>query len=218
MYPKKVYAYMKQLKIPVALIDTYDEVEFFHNICIDDEEGGYLATKYLIGHGHEKIGILGGDIRVLGVMQRRFEGYKRALKEAGISYREEWTFEVDITCEGGYGSIRDVLSARGDMTAIFAVADIIAIGLLKGLREHRISVPKDLSIIGFDDLEACEHIYPPLTTVKQDIFKKGKKAVEKVIEEINQGYMNHKVKTILPIEIIERESVQNIKNKKIKKQ
>lgn len=215
MYPQKVYEYMKQLHIPVALIDTYDNVEFFHNIAIDDELGGYMATRYLIEMGHRSIGILCGDISVPGVMQKRYEGYRRALREAAIEEQEGWRLETDISFEGGYNQTINVIPLLGQVTAMFTSADIIAFGLIKGLRQHYISVPHELSIIGFDDLEGCEHVYPTLTTVRQNIFAKGSKAAELVIQEIEEGYKPQKATTLLPLEIIERESVKDQSNEKI---
>jgi len=211
IYKEDFYGQLKKIKIPVLLLDSYVNDDYFYNLGIDDEYGGYLATKYLIDQGHRHIGLITGHIRKDGVAEKRFLGYKKALKEANIFYNDDYVFEDSVSYECGISAGERIAKDKGNLTAIFATADLIAAGLMASLHAAGINVPEDISVMGFDNLSISKMVYPPLTTVNQKIYNKGNEAAQ-VILNILEGHDQPKDKNkILNIEIIERNSVKRLK-------
>lgn len=209
MYPDNFYRQFKKIEVPVALIDSYCTDKYFHNIRIDDEYGGYLVTKYSIEKGHTKIGFLSGQIHENGVIKKRLEGYKRALNEAGIEFDAKRVYEGTVDYETGRVVAKRIASEHDDITCLVTTADILAIGAIKGFHEEGVSVPDDISIVGFDDLEISKYIAPGLTTVRQDISRKGTIATELLFESMADSEMESK-DIVLPFELVERGSVKNL--------
>jgi DNA-binding LacI/PurR family transcriptional regulator len=184
VYPEQLYEECKQSKIPIVLIDSYIHDQHFNNVGIDDELGGYMATRYLIEQGHRHIGLVTGTIRKDGVVEKRFLGYKRALQEAGLYYNPEFVFEESVTYQHGLNSGKLIATEHPELTAIFATADMVAFGVIRGVKEAGKEVPEHLSVIGFDDISMSHMFIPPLTTVRQQISLKGETAARILIEQI----------------------------------
>lgn len=212
IYPEQFYSEFKQVKIPIVLIDSYINDGYFSKVGIDDEHGGYLATKYLIDCGHRNIALVTGMIKKDGVVEKRFLGYKRALNEANLFYNPEYVFEKSVSYTYGIEAGKDISDHFPQITAVFATADMVALGLIRGIKETGKEVPDDISVIGFDDISLSRIFLPQLTTVRQDIALKGRTAAEQLIEIIDFKSPDHveKKKTILPLEIIERQTVKKI--------
>lgn len=196
--------FFSNLSIPVVVADQEKTSSNFIYIGTEDEKGAFLAVEYLISKGHKNIGLLGGKMWAGHVHRSRFEGYRSALQKYNIVFKEEYIFQSNITYEGGIEAAQDVAKKVGEMTAIFCTADIIALGLIKGLHKKSIFIPKDLSIIGFDNIKNSKYFIPELTTISQNIFKKGTTAMDLIVDALN-GKTNSEIK--IPVELIERESV-----------
>ena len=209
MYPDEFYQQMKKTQIPIVLIDSYCEDHYYHSVRIDDAYGSYLATNYLLRHGHRDIALFVGQLKENGVMKKRLVGYKQALDEFGIGFREEYVFEGQTDYESGIVLAERMVKAKLPTTGIVAAADILAIGAIKGLNRMGLNVPKDYSIIGFDDLEIANYITPGLTGIKQQISLKGKRAVELLLNHIADPTLS-KQEEILPLSLVERDSVRTI--------
>ena len=209
MYPDEFYQQMKKTQIPIVLIDSYCEDHYYHSVRIDDAYGSYLATRHLLRHGHRDIALFVGQLKENGVMKKRLVGYKQALDEFGIGFREEYVFEGQTDYESGIVLARRMVEQKLPVTGIVAAADILAIGAIKGLYEMGLNVPKDYSIIGFDDLEIANYITPGLTSIKQHISLKGKRAVELLLNHIADPTLS-KQEEILPLSLVERESVRTL--------
>ena len=208
MYPDEFYYTLKEANISIVLVDSYCQDGYFHSVQIDDEHGGYIATKYLIEKGHRKIALLTGHIQKDGVSRRRCLGYRRALEEAGIAFNDHDVYQGPVEHEFGM-EMADTIIHKNSYTAVFATADIVAIGLSKALKAKGLRIPEDISLMGFDDLSITELIDTPLTTVKQGIYQKGEAAVNMLIECIEKKETNRQEIT-LPIHILERASVKDI--------
>ena len=209
MYPDKFYQQMKKTQIPIVLIDSYTNDHYYHNVRIDDAYGSYLATKHMLENGHREIAFFAGQLKENGVMKKRMVGYRQALEEFGIAFKEELVFEDQIDYESGIALARKLLSSGVKATGIIAAADILAIGAMKGLYDAGCRVPDDYSIIGFDDLEISKYLTPGLTTVKQQISLKGQRAVELLLNHIDDPNLP-KQEAILPLELVERGSVRKL--------
>lgn len=210
IYNENFYDELKKANIPIVLIDSYVNDNYFNTVGIDDELGGYLAVKYLIDYGHKNIALVTGTIRKDGVTEKRFLGYKRALKEAQIFYNSDYIFENAANYNYGYEAGKLIAKKNSDITAVFATADMIALGLIKGLKEFGKAVPDDISVIGFDDIYMAKIYDPPLTTVRQEIFKKGLEAAELVIDTIENNIKTDKKEILLPLSVVERGTVKRL--------
>ncbi len=207
-YPDRNITELHQLSVPVVLVDTYIKDPLFHTIGIDDRQGGLLATRYLIAHGHREIAFVSGSVSEQGVTQKRFLGYMDALNEAGLAMDEKRLYLGTVSFDFAQ-SVAEEMRKRGSReTAAFTTADILGMGLIKGLRKLGKSVPKDMSIVGFDDLDLACMTDPSLTTVHQDIAAKGTNAVQIILDAM--AGRTEKQERILPIRLEERESVAQI--------
>lgn len=208
MYPDEFYSELKKSDIPIVLVDSYCNDHYYHSVQINDRYGAYIGTKYLIEKGHKNIGILTGKIKSKGVVEQRFLGYMDALKEFDLPILLENVYEGIVNFDFGISMAKRVASNK-KMTAVFASADILALGLIKGLNGEGVNVPEDISIMGFDNIYISEIFNPGLTTVRQNIYKKGEKAVEILMDNLLNDNKS-KQEVVLPIDIIERETVKQI--------
>ena len=205
-FPSQHINELKDLEIPVVLVDSYIKDYAFHDIGINDRYGGYIATKHLIEKGHREIALVSGTIQKDGVSEKRFLGYRDALDEADIAYDKKMLYEGNVGYQYGLEAAA-LLVKRGNLqTAAFVTADIMALGFIKGLKINKLSVPGDISVIGFDDIYLAQLCDPALTTVKQDIHEKGRAAVQIIIDDAESS-KHSKRDIIIPIEICERDSV-----------
>jgi len=197
---------LSELSIPIVLIDSYVSHSNMCNVGLEDYKGGYTATRYLIDHGHKNIAFASPTIRERGVVNERFLGYKNALSEASIPFREELVFEqeLDVATTIALGC---KLAKREDITAVFATADILAAGIMAGIQQSGKNVPKDISVIGFDDINLCQLTSPKLTTIHQDASLKGTLAVNFLMDQLENNPIDNR-EIILPINLVERNSVR----------
>ncbi len=209
VYPDDFFEQFKKIGIPTVLIDSYCKDEHFHNIRIDDELGAYMATKYMLEKHHTKIGFLSGEMKEDGVIKKRHEGYKKALAEYGIPYDKDCIFEVEVDFNSGIEAAEKIVEEKVDITGIVTTADVLAIGAIKGFHQMGKRVPQDYSVIGFDDLEISKYITPGLTTIKQDIYGKGKCAVD-ILEKALEDKNYPKQDVTMKFEVVERESVRDL--------
>lgn len=210
MYREEFYEDLKKVKVPIVLIDSYINDTYFYKIGVDDELGGYMATKYLIEKGHRNIALVTGTIREDGVVEKRFLGYKRALKEANLFYNPLYVIEESVSYECGLKAGAEIARKYPEVTAVFTTADIIAFGFIQGVLDIGKRVPEDISVIGFDDISFSKMFIPPLTTVKQDIVGKGSRAVDILVGVLNGKTDNIPEENLLPVKIIERKTVRDL--------
>lgn len=206
VYPRSIFEEINKLEIPIVLTDAYETYAAeFHRVMVEDELGGYLATKHLLERGHKNIAFIAGSIKNSFTNLYRFEGYKKALKEARIKFNKDFVLEDHVTFNGGYRTGKRLLEGESKVTAVFAAADIMAIGIMKSYIENGKSIPKDLSVIGFDDIKFGQYTTPSLTTMKQDIIMKGRVSAEMIMEDLeNNRRTNHSI--VLKPELVVRGS------------
>ncbi len=176
-------------------------------LYVDNEEGAFQATNHLIELGHRKIAHITGIIDHPDSIHR-LEGYKRALQEASIAFDEDMICEGLFDGESGVKAIETLLSRSKDFTAIFAANDLTAFGARLALYRQGISVPEDVSIIGFDDQLEASFATPPLTSVRQPAKEMGEAAADALVKLINK--QSYEIPDFPP-ELIIRESTQEVK-------
>ncbi|MFB1083049.1 LacI family DNA-binding transcriptional regulator [Jeotgalibacillus sp. JSM ZJ347] len=209
---EELYQVIRKVELPIICIDIYEEhAEQYVNVRIDDEAGGYLAAKHLLELGHREIAFLATSLQDSSVEQMRFKGFQRAFEEFNVNVNEDLVFELkDLTFSNGYDWGVRFVQEQLSCTAAVTVSDHIAIGAMKGLSKHGVSVPDDFSIIGFDDLAISQYITPELTTVRQNIFEKGSIAADQLIQSIEHQHQSEHSKTLiqLPVELVVRGSTK----------
>lgn len=210
LFQDEFFEKLMKADIPFVLIDSYIDNHKVLNIGLEDCNGGYMATKHLIDKGHRNIVFASPIIKHNGVVEERYKGYKLALKEANIPFQNKNVYQQEINITEGI-ELGHKLSNRTDVTAIFATADILAAGIISGLNEQGKRVPDDFSVIGFDDLYISSLTAPRLTTIHQDVQEKGKIAAESLIRVI-EGAVNETNNIVLPVTLVERHSVKDIRN------
>lgn len=199
---------LSTLELPIVFIDSYVHHPNFCNVGLEDFNGSFTATDYLITHGHKRIAFTSPSIRDGGVLQERFLGYKAALTKNGIQFDRTLIFEYEMDLASCF-LLCDELARVPGLTAVVASADIMAAGIMTGLRDRGIRVPEDISIVGFDDLNISQMLTPPLTTIHQDMNKKGALAVNFMIQKL-EGKTLSKTEEILPTYLVERKSVKTL--------
>ncbi|MCL2486175.1 MAG: LacI family transcriptional regulator [Oscillospiraceae bacterium] len=212
MYPEGYYAELKKTGIPTALVDCYCDDDYFPAIHIDDCRGGYLATKYLLDKGHRVIAHVTGLIKDHGVNQQRMLGWRRALEEAGAGYDRSLLYDGEVSYEYGAEAGKRIAEnfRESGVSAAFVSADITALGLYNGLRTAGATIPSDISVVSFDGTWLSGVCDPGLTTIRQDVALKGKTAVEVILSLIDGGLPGNQ-KITLPISLVERGSVREVK-------
>lgn len=206
-FPEEVEELEKLLKIPTVYLDAHAPNLDIANVGIDDYRGGFLMGRYLLSKGHRRIALVTPYVGSPGVVQNRYHGFCDALKEQGLALSSEDIFEsaTNIAC-GSQAGVDIALSGKG-YTAVAAMSDMSALGIMSGLRTCGLRVPEDVSLIGFDGLEEANYVQPALTTIAQDINKKCDIAGDILFQMIDTKEKTVINKT-LDIELVERQSVK----------
>jgi DNA-binding LacI/PurR family transcriptional regulator len=151
-------------------------------IMTDLKEGSYLMTRYLLETGHRKIYLITG-YRELLLSSMRIEGYRKAYGEVNMQYNEDWIIETIPNYENGYKTTEKLLQSKPD--AITAINDVLALGVIKCLKDNNICVPQEISVAGYDDLIYTSLLETPLSTIRQPVADIAKKSVEMLVKRIN---------------------------------
>ncbi len=174
-------------------------------IRIDNHQAGYLATRYFIELGHTEIACIRPASSETPSAQR-VDGYKRALEESGLTWREALMPQGNNRIDGGREAAQKLLHSGSPFTAVFACNDAMAIGAMRALREGGRHVPDDVSVIGFDDILLASYSEPPLTTMAQPKYEAGRRAVEFLVERIEGEHEQGPRNVILETTLIVRNS------------
>ncbi len=192
--------------VPIVLCATSDESKSIPSVDIDHEKAAYDAVKYLLDQGHRKIAMISGTLEDLTIGYARFQGYKRALEEAGIAVQEEYVRIGNYRYESGMETAQYFLELDEKPTAIFAATDEMAIGAIHQIQDYGLSVPDDISVISIDNIRMASMVRPQLTTVAQPMYDIGAVSMRLLTKLMKKEPVDsHQV--ILPHELIERNSV-----------
>jgi LacI family transcriptional regulator len=192
-------------KVSLLAIDSYSANPLTTGVRSDDFTGALLAARHLIALGHREIVFAGPSFSSVGVVHQRFEGFQAAFASEGLEWRERLVTVETTTHATGVALGRGLKASHPDATAVFATADILAIGIMEGLAESGFSVPSDVSVLGFDDLDLSRYVTPKLTTIAQDIPQKAGIAVRQLLAAI-EGREHLTDPITLDVRLIERDS------------
>jgi LacI family transcriptional regulator len=169
--------------VPVIVVDPRRHDVNVPRIVVDNYSGMRLATEHILSLGHKRIGYLGGDPDFESASQRR-RGFEDAMRLKNLAVDEALVRQCSFTVNSGFREASDVIK-REHPTAIIAAADLIAFGAIEAARANGLSVPSQLSVIGFDDLPQAVDSFPPLTTVRQPLHDMGQLAVRYLLNQID---------------------------------
>lgn len=180
----------------------------FSTISIADDVAAYEATQYLVQNGHKNIAIMLGDKDDLGVGLIRYEGYKRASEDNGISVKEDYIIYGEYETAKAYEKAMSFLEENKEVTAIFAISDMMAIGVAKAVVDLGLKIRDDISIVGFDGMDVAKYYEPTITTIKQPKDEMSKMSVDLLFDLLN-GETQHK-HVLLDVELVEGNSIKKI--------
>lgn len=196
--PNLVYAGANRIS------DDIDEV-----IC-DGYAGILAAMEYLVSLGHKKIGFLGPTRQEHNIgNEYRYSGYMEGLKRAGLSVNESWIKDTVLTTAGAYDAAMEMIREKNLPTALFCGNDTVALGAMKAFADCNISVPGDISIMGFDNIDMANYVKPALTTIAIPTKELGRLAVKILLDGVETG-RKYPLRVNLPFHIVERESCRSI--------
>jgi LacI family transcriptional regulator len=170
----------------------------------DNVDGAIQAVRHLHAAGHRRIATITGMIEKRPGIDR-LRGYRAGLQELGLAYRDEYVAYGDFYFESGRAATARLLALPEPPTAIFAGADLTALGAIRAATEAGLRIPEDLSVVGFDDIQIAPHVNPPLTTVRQDKSGLGRAAADALIAMI-EGARERPALVTLPVELVARGS------------
>jgi len=201
--------YIHQEGIPVVLIDFRIKNLHLDNVFIDNRSGAHQAVEHLIHQNVERISFIGGSFYHPSI-QERFEGYQIAMEKGGLgNIARDETFHFlendETTAEIGEKGMAHVLSNIPDLEAVICVNDSTAMGCLQHLRKKELDVPRDLAVIGFDDVNMAAVTYPPLTSIHVPKIEMGVTAVRFLMDRIAHPNQVHQTR-LMPVELVIRES------------
>ena len=180
-----------------------------NSVASDDRQATRDAIGALADMGHRKFVIIGGEHRVSGTAGMRYEGCLEAFRANSIDFDEEQDYEaVRFSYEGGYRAAERLLSRNRNFTALFAMADVMAIGAIRALTDHGLKVPEDVSVLGFDGLKLADFMVPKLSTVRQNVDALAEESIRILLENI-PSLCPPRHETV-PVQVELKESIQSI--------
>jgi len=199
----RVYQELLSLHTPTVLLGPPARFcSSFLSVQVDDQLASYAATDHLVKLGHKRIAFLSGPPSAPW-SQERFEGYRRALRDAGMDVDDRLVFQAGTTVEDGANTALQMLNESCDATAIQATSDLVAIGCADAFLKQGVRIPEELSVVGFGNILSSEFFRVPLTTVRQPKFRLGVAAMDTMLHLIRSQPAESKR---LPAELIVRAS------------
>ena len=206
---EEIRGLLEAADVPVVFIDGYDAQQDLVSVGIDDYKGGSLAARYLLGKGHREIAIAGPPTAVSGVVEARYAGFRDACAEKGVTVPEESVFCTNTQYQSGVTAGQQIAMSGKHYSAVWCISDIVAFGVMEGLRLCGLNVPGDISVVGFDNLPECDYSYPKLTTISQNVDGKASRAIQLLLERIEGGNTaGHREHS--DVQIVERNSVRDL--------
>jgi len=197
---------LSKKSIPFVLINRYIEEIAHRCINLDNEHGGYIGTKSLLEQGHRNFAYISGPLWKKDASDR-FLGHQRALTEFGIEHNEVFFFEGDFLQSSGSEAMKKFLKHSREITAVVCGNDQMATGAMSVAYEHGLTIPKDISFIGFDDTILAQYTYPKLTSIDNKIEHIGNMAAKWVLKYVYQAPIGE-IKNLFEPQLIKRDSIK----------
>ena len=199
-----VRALMEKLKTPVVDFARESVTESEWTVCTNDQEVCAEMVQYLARLGHQRIAFVKGDPTHLAT-QNRYKGYVDGMRNAGLSVSKSLVYQGNLSYESGIDATLRFMRLKKPPTAIFCANDQTAAGAIKVLHEMGVSIPADISVVGFDDMPLASQIWPQLTTIRQPLFRMSRLAGKLLIQRLRDESPGD-VNRVVNAEIIIRDS------------
>ena len=202
--------YYQNLKVPIVLLDGAFELACMDSVTIDNENSVFNAVSYAYKKGHRHIGYLKGGVFIQN-FGHRFDGFLKGIREYQLEEYRHPVISLPCNIEGAYKKMKELLREDKDFvmpTLFLADLDYIALGAMQALKEEGYRIPEDISVIGYDDVAACEVFEPPLTTVRVNRKDIGRLAMNRLLEKMSEKG-DYYTSTQISSDLIERESVKD---------
>ena len=204
--------YFSGVELPCVLITGDASQLQMHNlssVTMDDRQAGFLAAEHLASLGHKQIAVIGGSREISDIARLRHEGCVDACKQYDIAYDPELDYYTGrFSFADGYQAVKTLLERGRTFTGVFAMADVMAIGAIRALRDCGLRVPEDVSVIGLDGLNMGNYTVPTLATVRQSVNELADRSVQILRQQI-EGRISPQHETILPV-VEQKESTRKI--------
>ncbi|MBW5382545.1 LacI family DNA-binding transcriptional regulator [Brachyspira pilosicoli] len=198
---------LTKVSVPIIFLDRKVDIENINYVGSDNEIGAYNATKYLIDLGHKNIIYMAGP-QDISTENERFSGFIKALNDNNIDFNySKYKKVANFNFEESYIQMKDIIKSKLDYTAIFSACDVMCFGIKKATEEYGISIPNDISLIGYDNIPFSSMI--GLTTVSSQAYEMGKNAVLSVLNIISERITDN-INIVLQPNIVIRNSCKKI--------
>lgn len=206
-HTRKIENFSEKIGVPNVISYAFSSDTDITSVQIDDVKGSYELTKYIIDMGHKNIGFIGGDKDNIHTI-RRFEGYQKAILDAGMKFEKKWIAYGKWDRTSGYECAKQIGPA--DITAVVCCNDLMSGGFYDYADENKLIVGKDISIGSFDNHVVAEYFKPGLTTMQIDLGLIGRTSAKKLLEQLEnpEEYKNEEI--FIPTKLIERGSVAKL--------
>ncbi len=176
-------------------------------VGIDHYEAGYKACDYLLTKGHNHIGLIGGDLTDSSSSLMKLQGFSDRFSKTGEDFSKSHYASCDFTLQSSYQAMHKLLIHNEELTAVFCFSDLIALGAIRSANDLHLSVPAQISVLGFDDIETADYYIPRLTTFHQPFKQIAEKTVNSMIDMLNS---NQRSTVVIPFSLIERDTVLDL--------
>ncbi len=197
----------------IVIWDKLDDPELSY-VGFDNFKATYAVTEYLIGLRHRRIGLIIGPYSKVDRVRRRLEGYLAAMQDHGIPHQPAWTIEKEPTLVDGREAMTRLMSMPERPTAVLAASDTLAVGAMAAARDLGLSIPQDVSIAGFDDIDIAAYCNPPLTTVRVPAYEIGRLAIKVVLDMARTGNLDAQ-RYCLDTSLVVRHSCRKLKKNEV---
>ena len=202
---EEILELINELNLKTILVETKDSEGLLPSVTIDNAKGSYDSTKLLIEKGIKNIAFIGVGKDNLNAWGDRYVGYENAMKEAGIEIDPELVYFDSMKVKSGYEGIQKFLKQNKKFKGVVCASDDIAMGAINALRDNGLKIPKDVSVIGFNDNFVASIFYPKITTISQPTYDMGSVAMRMLIKLLNKKELEEP-HYVLEHQLVERES------------
>ncbi|MFY0760130.1 LacI family DNA-binding transcriptional regulator [Metabacillus dongyingensis] len=201
----KLTKYLLMKNFPFVIVGKpFKDVELITHVDNDNYRAAKEVTEHLIELGHERVAFIGGNLKLVVTVERLL-GYEKAIRNAGLEYRDDYIVHAQFLKEGGQAAVQELFKLNEPPTALVVADDLMALGVLNMLDDMGINVPNDVSVVSFNNVMLSEVSRPPLTTVDINIFQLGYEAAKHVIQQVEDPLDPIK-RIIIPHKLMKRQS------------
>jgi LacI family repressor for deo operon, udp, cdd, tsx, nupC, and nupG len=206
---------MRESGLPIVAICAAIEDDTIPNVVVQDREACRRAVEYLAGLGHRRFGYISGTPSSI-IERERFQGFRDGIEASGFSHTDYVRWEGTFVFSTGVAAAESFLKMKDRPTGIFAACDESAIGFIKRVREERVRVPQDVSVIGFDGIEFADYTEPTLTTFRQPLHELGRAGADVLMKLIRNQMKPEDWDVRLPLTLLERDTTGPVLHKDYK--